>query len=122
VKPAANSDHRRANRRFEIVGKMTGTLASTQTMQVMNVGVSGALLESACALPQYAEFQVQLILEGHVSEAMVKVKRVVPMRTAPGGPPRYQIGVEFLSITPEAEDEINRLILDRMAADLGAEA
>jgi hypothetical protein len=30
--------------------------------------------------------------------------------------------VEFLSITPEAEDEINRLILDRMAADLGAEA
>jgi hypothetical protein len=108
--------------RFEIVGNMPGALVSTQTLQVMNLGVSGALVEAGCALPQYAEYQVQLVLERHVSEATVKVRRVVQLRAHQSGePPKYQIGLEFLSLTPEAEDEIQRLIVTRLAADLGAE-
>lgn len=107
--------------RFEIVGNMPGALVSTQTLQVVNLGVSGALVEAGCALPQYAEYQVQLVLEQHVSEATVKVRRVVQMRPHSGEMPKYQIGLEFLSLTPEAEDEIQRLIVTRMAADHGAE-
>jgi len=71
-------------------------------------------------LPEYAEFQVQLVLEQHVSEATVKVRRV-ELRSQPGEPPRYQIGLEFLSLTPEAEDEINRLLVTNLGADMGAE-
>lgn len=108
--------------RFEIVGNLPGALVSTQTLQVVNLGVSGALVEAGCALPQYAEYQVQLVLERHVSEATVKVRRVVQMRAQSGEMPKYQIGLEFLFLTPEAEDEIQRLIVTRMAADLGAEA
>jgi hypothetical protein len=72
-------------------------------------------------LPEYAEYQVQLVLEQHVSEATVKVRRVVEIRAGSGEPPRYQIGLEFLSISAEAEDEINRLIVASLGADMGAE-
>lgn len=126
VKPSSNSDHRhdqrRAHLRFEVVGSMPGSLVSTQTLQMLNLGVSGALVEAGWALPEYAEYQVQLVLEQHVSEATVKVRRVVEVPTRPGEPPRYQIGLEFLSITAEAEDEINRLIVRSLGADMGAEA
>ena len=99
---------------------MPGSVVSTQTLQVVNLGVSGALVEAGCALPEYAEYTVQLVLEQHVSEATVKVRRVVE-RPRPGDVPRYHIGLEFLSITPEAEDEINRLIVNSLGADMGAE-
>jgi c-di-GMP-binding flagellar brake protein YcgR len=118
VKTPANSDHRRAHVRFEVVGSMPGAVASTETLHVVNLGVSGALVESGCALPEFAEYRVQLVLEGHVSEATVKVRRVVPLRSQPGETTKYQIGLEFLSITAEAEDEINRLIVSRLGAEV----
>jgi hypothetical protein len=100
---------------------MPGSLVSTQTLHVLNLGVSGALVEAGCALPEYAEYQVQLVLGQHVSEATVKVRRVVEVRPRAGETPRYQIGLEFLSITAEAEDEINQLIVTNLGADMGAE-
>jgi hypothetical protein len=100
---------------------MPGAIVSTQTLHVVNLGVSGALVEAGCALPEYAEYQVQLVLERHVSEATVKVRRVVEVRARPGEPSRYQIGLEFLSISPDAEDEINRLMVNSLGADMGAE-
>ena len=121
VKASSNSDHRRAHLRFDVVGAMPGSVVSTQTLHVLNLGVSGALVEAGCALPEYAEYRVQLVLEQHVSEATVKVRRVVEVRTRPGETPRYQIGLEFLSVTDEAADEINRLIVNSLGADMGAE-
>ena len=100
---------------------MPGAIVSTQTLHVVNLGVSGALVEAGCALPEYAEYQVQLVLERHVSEATVKVRRVVEVRSRSGEPPRYQIGLEFLSISADAEDEINRLMVHSLGADMGAE-
>jgi hypothetical protein len=123
VKASSNSDHRRdhrrANLRFEVVGSMPACMVSTQTLQILNLGVSGALVEAGCVLPEYAEYQVHLVLDQHVSEATVKVRRVVEIRSRPGESPRYQIGLEFLSITAEAEDEINRLIVTGLGADIG---
>jgi hypothetical protein len=106
--------------RFEVVGRMPGAVVSTQTLQVVNLGVSGALVEAGCALPEYAEYRVQFVLDQHVSEATVKVRRVVPLRSSGSESTRYQIGLEFLSLSPEAEDEINRLIVQHLGADLGA--
>jgi len=100
---------------------MPGYLVSSQTLNVLNLGVSGALVEAGCALPEYAEYQVQLVLDQHVSEARVKVRRIVAVRPGTGEPPRYQIALEFLAITSEAEDEINRLIVASLGADVGAE-
>jgi c-di-GMP-binding flagellar brake protein YcgR len=106
--------------RFEVVGNMPGVVMSTQTLQVVNLGISGALVESGCALPEYAEYRVQLVLGQHVSEATVKVRRVVSLRPHGSESTRYQIGLEFLSISPEAEEEINQLIVQHLGADLGA--
>ena len=100
-----------------VVGDMPGALASTETLHVVNVGLSGALVESAWPLPEFAEYQVQLVRERHVSEATVKVRRVVAVRRQAGEATKYQIGLEFLSITAEAEDEINRLIVSRLGAE-----
>lgn len=126
MKASFISDHRRDQRRaylrFEVVGSIPGLLVSTQTLQFLNIGINGALVEAACALPEYAEYEVQLVLGQHVSEATVKVRRVLEVRPGPGELPRYQIGLEFLSITAEAEDEINRLIVTNLGSDMGAEA
>ena len=96
---------------------MPGSVVTTQTLHVVNLGVSGALVEAGCALPEFAEYQVQLVLEQHVSEATVKVRRVVEVRPRPGQLPRYQIGLEFLSLTDEAADEIHRLIVNSLGAE-----
>ena len=55
VKASPNSDRRRAHLRFDVVGSMPGSVVSTQTLQVVNLGVSGALVEAGCALPEYAQ-------------------------------------------------------------------
>ena len=96
---------------------MRGAIVSSQTLQVVNLGASGALVEAACPLAENSEYQMQLVLERHVSEATVKVRRVVELRAADGVARRYRMGLEFLTISPEAEDEINRIVV----ASLGAE-
>jgi c-di-GMP-binding flagellar brake protein YcgR len=100
-----------------VLGNMPGAVVSTETLQVVNLGASGALVESVSPLPEFAEYEVQLVLERHVSEATVKVRRVVPVRSQTGEATKYQIGLEFLSITAEAEEEINRLIVSRLGAE-----
>ena len=62
--------------RFEVVGMMSGSVVSTETLHVLNLGVSGALVEGGAAAAQNAEYQMQLVLESHVSEATVKIRRV----------------------------------------------
>jgi hypothetical protein len=106
--------------RFEVMGATPGAVVSTQTLQVLNLGASGALVETVCPLPENAEYRMQLVLEGHVSEATVKVRRVTELRAANGTGTRYRMGLEFLAITPEAEDEINRLVVTSLSTDLGA--
>jgi hypothetical protein len=97
VKPSLNIEHRRAHLRFEVLGTMSASILSTETLQVVNLGISGALVESALPLPPNAEYQMQLVLEGHVSDVTVKVRRVT---TAVGdnGVLRYRVGLEFLAI------------------------
>jgi hypothetical protein len=120
MKETALRDHRRAHLRFEVMGAMAGAVVSTQTLQVVNLGASGALVEASCPLPENAEYLMQLVLERHVSEANVKVRRVTELRPADGIGRRYRMGLEFLSITPEAEDEINRMVVASLSSRLSA--
>lgn len=112
--------NRRAHPRFEVVGSMLGSLLSTERLRVLNVGTSGALVESALPLAPNAEYRMQLVLEeGLVGDATVKIRRVQEVRPE-GGPPRYQIGLEFLAISPEAEEAIAGIVV-ASRADLSAE-
>ena len=104
-----NREHRRKAVRFEVLGRIAGSLASMETLQVVNLGASGALVESAVPLTPNAEFRMQLVLDGHVSEATAKIRRVTETRRE-DGVLRYRIGLEFLVLSAEAEQVIQQLV------------
>jgi hypothetical protein len=106
--------HRRAHLRFEVMGSMSASLLSTETLQVVNLGVSGALVDGELPLSVNAEYPMQLVLESHVSEVTVKIRRVAAI-PADGGSCRYRIGVEFLTLSPEAEDVITQIVMASQA-------
>jgi c-di-GMP-binding flagellar brake protein YcgR len=88
---------------------MAGSVASMETLHLANLGTSGALVESALPLPPNAEFRMQLVLDGHVSEATVKIRRVIEIRREDGSL-RYRIGLEFLALSAEAEQVIHQFV------------
>ena len=88
---------------------MAGSVASMETLHLVNLGTSGALVESALPLPPNAEFTMQLVLAGHVSEATVKIRRVIEIRREDGAL-RYRIGLEFLALSAEAEQVIHQFV------------
>lgn len=119
MRPSMRMGNRRTHPRFEVVGSMLGSLLSTERLRVLNVGTSGALVESALPLAPNAEYRMQLVLEGLVGDATVKIRRVQEVRPE-GGPARYQIGLEFLAMSPEAEEAIAGIVVAHQA-DLSAE-
>ena len=112
--PTAHMGDRRAHLRFEVLGMMSASLLSNETLRVLNLGVSGALVEGALPLPANAEYRMQLVLESHVSEATVKIRRVTEIGRESGSL-RYRIGLEFLAISPEAEEAITRIVVANQA-------
>ena len=106
---------RRGQVRFEIVGTKSASLLSNQVMRVLNLGANGALVESTLPLPPNAEYRMQLVLEGHVSDATVKIRRVAEVpgvddAGGKGGEVRYRIGLEFLAIADDAVEVIAQLV------------
>jgi hypothetical protein len=110
----ARVEHRRAHLRFEVLGTMSASVSSTETLRLLNLGLSGALVEAAMPLPANAEYRMQLVLESCVSDVTVKVRRVVEV---PGdrGSMRYQVGLEFLGLSVEAEEAITQIVLSNSA-------
>ena len=112
--PSAHMGDRRAHLRFEVLGMLSASLLSTETLRVLNLGASGALVEGALPLPPNAEYRMQLVLETHVSEATVKIRRVTEIGRESGSL-RYRIGLEFLALSSEAEEAITRIVVANQA-------
>jgi hypothetical protein len=108
VTPDLRIGDRRGLVRFAVVGVKSASLLSSQMMRVLDVGANGALVESALPLPVNAEYRMQLVLEGHVSEATVKIRRVAEAWDSSAL--RYHIGLEFLTISEEATEVITQLL------------
>jgi hypothetical protein len=102
---------RREHVRFQVMGALSSSLVSSEPLEFLNLGTSGALVEAAAPLPVNAEYRMQVILPSHVSEVTAKVRRVATVDRT-NGSVRFQMGVEFLGICPEAEDAIARLVAD----------
>lgn len=109
VTPDLRIGDRRTQLRFAVVGMKSVSALSSQMMRVLNVGANGALVESALPLPVNAEYRMQLVLEGHVSEATVKIRRVAEAAWGSSAL-RYHIGLEFLTISDEATEVITHLL------------
>lgn len=102
--------HRRAHLRFEVIGTMTAAMTATETLRVLNLGASGALVEGGLPLSPNGEYRMQLVLEGHVSDVAVKVRRLMRVRLE-SGRTVYRMGVEFLALSPEVEEVINQIVV-----------
>jgi len=100
---------RRSQLRFQVVGTMPASLLSSEPLRVINLGTCGALVEGPVSLPPNAEYRMQLVLAGQISEVTAKVRRVsVCGRDASAL--RYEIGLEFLFVSPETEELISRVV------------
>ena len=84
---------RRSSLRFEIVGRLRGSLATAQPVRLHDVSPGGALVEVSFPLSVDSQHSVQLGVRGHISQLDVRVRHVRPAIERG----RYLIGLEFVS-------------------------
>jgi hypothetical protein len=95
---------RRARGRFEIVGTLSGTLETTQRLELRNVGPGGALIESKVPLPIGSRLTGRLTLEGQTREVKAEVRHTIGQRVR-GGSECYLVGIEWVD-TPTPIDDL----------------
>jgi c-di-GMP-binding flagellar brake protein YcgR len=100
---------RRSKPRFEIVGDLWGSIDTTSSMLVQNLGRGGALLESALPLAAESVHWVTALAEGQPHLVQIRVRHSTRTTTR-DGQPRYLIGVEFLKLSPGIEEAIARQV------------
>lgn len=90
---------RRSRPRFEIVGELPGTLEALVPLQVRNVGLTGALMESPVRLQAGSIHRLACNVQGVEATLDVRVCHV-RAATAGHGEPTYLLGVEFVTSQP----------------------
>ena len=88
---------RRVRPRFEIVGDLWGTLDTVVGMPLLNVGVGGALVQSAVPLTPQSVHHVAVSCDGQQTPTSVQVRHVRPV-AGTDGRDFYLIGLEFLTM------------------------
>lgn len=97
---------RRGKPRFEIVGDLWGSIDTTSSMLVQNLGRGGALLESPLPLVAESVHWVTALAEGQPH--LVQIRVCHSTATTREGEPSFLIGVEFLKLSPGVEEAIER--------------
>ncbi len=97
---------RRRGLRFEIVGRLSGSAATVETLGVRNISPSGALIEAPFTLPLHSWHTVHLGSESMLGTLDVRVCHVGAAET----PASYLIGLEFVTPDPDITSRIQRLI------------
>jgi hypothetical protein len=82
-------------------------IAAIDSVRVLEVSVAGVLLHASTPLAVGAKAQLQLSVAGSPLTAEIHVKRVSPVGAGEAG---YHIGAEFLAITPEQRQLVERFI------------
>jgi hypothetical protein len=100
---------RRRFLRFDVFGALSASLSSTETLRIVNLGVRGALVEAPLPLETDAQYAMRFVLDSHVSDVRVRVRRVTEIQRD-SHRVRYLIGLEFLRLSTEAEESIGRLV------------
>ena len=104
---------RRTKARFEVVGRLPGSLATERRVPVLNVSLSGALIETSAPLQPETEFNITLESDRHLATLRARVRHVRPTHFNDG----YLVGLEFVDAAP---GEVERLIGSGSSNALGA--
>jgi hypothetical protein len=99
---------RRRGLRFEIVGRLSGSAATVETLRVRNISPSGALVEAPFTLPLHSWHTVHLGADQMLGTVDVRVCHLGASDT----PASYLIGLEFVAADPDTTSRLERLIAD----------
>ena len=84
---------RRSSLRFEIVGRLRGSLATAQPVRLHDISPGGALVEMSSPLSVNSHHAVQLAARGQISRIEARVCHV----RAAIDQGRYLVGLEFVT-------------------------
>ena len=84
---------RRVQPRFEIVGRLRGSVASLDPLPLVNMSRGGALVRAPWALPLDSLHSIRLQSGAALHETMVRVRHVEPVWN--DGAQQYLIGLEI---------------------------
>lgn len=102
---------RRGSIRFEILGRLPGTITAQRTAVLHNISGGGALIETAWPIPQDSLLVVSLESPTHHAALEARVCRV-----RPDYGDVYMVGLQFT--TEGAADELARLIPESIPNDV----
>jgi hypothetical protein len=101
----ARTTDRRGAARFEIVGRLSGSLLVTEALRICNISRGGALLQSSRPLGGGTLHTIQLEFDASVATVHARVVRVDRSTAAN----EYTVALEFVDLTPSALETIERL-------------
>ena len=100
---------RRTRPRFEIVGRLPGTLTAEREVRLRNVSRSGALVETIAPLQRDTLYNITIETDQHLTTLRARVCHVRRTHLDDG----YLVGLEFVGVE---QDELDQLTTD-VAAD-----
>jgi hypothetical protein len=110
---------RRSELRFEILGELWGTLAMSQPLVWLNVGLGGALVDSSFAMPVGSTHRLRLSNGGDVVEFEAVVRHSELLGETP---PRYRVGLEFRDLPEQARQSVAAMVRTGAPRPGGGEA
>jgi len=103
---------RRSTLRFEIVGRLRGTLAVEDAVRVHNVSAGGALIEVPWSPPVDTRYAVRLESDQHLANVDARVCHVRQSFTGA----RYLVGLQFIGTSADVPPpEVERLLAHNYA-------
>jgi hypothetical protein len=97
---------RRAGPRFDVVGRLPGSIVTGLSLRVLNISRGGAFVESQWPLVVGAAHQVRLECAVEQNAVAVVVRRV---EFKPDRDPPYLIALEFAAPPDRLYEQIDRL-------------
>ena len=101
---------RRAQLRFEIVGRLRGTVASHSPVQLRDISRGGAQVELQWPLKVDTVHDLRLESHSQFSQIQARVRHVRPSVPGPQG---YVVGLEFVSLDASAAHHLDLIVADR---------
>ena len=99
---------RRTKGRFEIIGDLWGTLDTSATLVVRNLGIGGALLESPLPLTPGSVHWVSALINDTPQPLRLRVRH--SSTASAGSPTPYLVGVEFMTLTDTVREFIEQQV------------
>jgi hypothetical protein len=98
-------EERRRSPRHDIEGSLSAALPVAVAVQVVDISLGGALLQSSRPVKTGAHGSLRMNVSGIPFRAEVEVQRITPGSPESG----YRIGALFVDVTPEHRQVIERL-------------